>query len=88
MKTLLCVVGGIITVLLTLFFSAFLIAALWTQFWYRPACAAFGEGMQVKTEFRFWYGCFVTLPDERILPLSIAESILRQEHLLKYKQVK
>lgn len=88
MKAFACVCGVIFGVLLTFFLSVFFIMALYTQFWARPSCQAYGEGMKVTTEFRFWYGCFVTMPDGRVLPQHIAETVLRQEYLFKHQQIK
>ena len=75
-------------VLMTIFLSVFFISAVWTYTWYRPACEDFGKGMKLHTEFHFWHGCFVTMPDGRVLPDSTAKDILRQEYLFKFKQEK
>ena len=80
--------GALFGILLTLFLTVFFIAAVHTHFWATPACAAFGEGMKLQTEFRFWYGCFVTMPDGRIMPTHIAEDVMRKEYLFKHQSVR
>ena len=80
------IVGGIIAAAIGIFLFVFVLCALFTVLWADPACKAFGDGMQLKTEFRFWYGCFVTMPDKRILPKDVAINVLRQEYQFNVKQ--
>ena len=65
--------------------TIFLLMVLWAT-WPGPLmCEAYSQGMKVKTEYKFWYGCFVTMPDGQILPESIANTILKQEYKLNIK---
>lgn len=76
-----CVVGGAVAI----FAVVFLVSAMYATLWGPYGCEAFGEGMKVKTEWRFWYGCFVTMPNGEILPESIARDVLRQRYSVDVK---
>lgn len=81
-KMLLVVAGFLVVVATTIF----LLAALWAWQIGPRACAEYGEGMNVSTEFKFFQGCFVALPDGRMLPESIARDVLRQEYRVEVKK--
>ena len=60
--------------------AIFLCCALWAAYPGPKACEAWGDEMHVKTVYRFWYGCFVTMPDGQVLPESIAVKVLQQRY--------
>ncbi len=75
-------VGAIVAIAL----GIFLCMVLWAAWPGRESCAALGEGMHTKTEYRFWYGCFVTMQDGEILPESVARDVLKQRYGVKIEQ--
>ena len=64
----------------------FLLAFLWCAGPGKWACEDFGKGMQAKTEYHFWYGCFVAMPDGKILVESDARKVMQQEYRLELNQ--
>jgi hypothetical protein len=70
------IVGAIVVGAMTIF----LLCALWAAYPGPKACEAWGDEMHVKTVYRFWYGCFVTMPDGQVLPESIAVKVLQQKY--------
>lgn len=83
---MLAFMGVMVGLVLALAFAVFLCMVLWAWIPGPLSCTALAEGMHVKTEYRFWYGCFVTMPDGRILPESIARDVLKQEYRVDIKQ--
>ena len=79
-------IAAIVGVAVGLFSLVFIIGALYATLWGPYGCVAFGEGMKLKTEWRFWYGCFVTMPSGEILPESIARDVLRHRYSVEVKQ--
>ncbi len=78
--------GGIVVFIIGLAAAIFLLMVLWAWQVGPRACGEYGEGMKVATEYKFWYGCFVTMPDGRTLPESIARDVLRQEYRVEVKK--
>ncbi|MHB8413900.1 MAG: hypothetical protein ACYDB1_00700 [Acidiferrobacteraceae bacterium] len=78
-------------ILLLLAFStlAILILAivfLWAAIPARLGCNAFSEATHLHTDYRFWYGCFVTMPDGSIVTDDVAMKILGNKYQLKFKK--
>lgn len=61
----------------------FLALLLWTAGPEKWGCEDFGQGMGLETEFKFWHGCFVKMPDGEVLPVSIARKVLEQRYAVK-----
>jgi hypothetical protein len=78
----LVVVGGAAA----LFAAIFIFSAMYASLWGPNSCAAYGEGAKLKVEWRFWHGCFVTMPDGRIMPESDARAVMKQEYRVDLKQ--
>jgi len=76
---------GVIGIILSGAFAFFLIACLWTAGPDRWACKDYSEASGMKTEFRFWYGCFVTLPDGTIMKRSDAEKVIVRKFQHRYQ---
>jgi hypothetical protein len=73
---------GIVISAAAAIFSCFV---LWAWLIGPSECEEFGSGMRLKTEYKFWQGCFVTMPDSRVLPESIARDVMRQEYKVQVK---
>lgn len=80
MSDLLELVVIIFVMLTAIIVSAFLCICLWCAGPAKWACEDFGGGMQLKTDYRFWYGCFVTMPGGEILPHSIAKETIKRQY--------
>lgn len=86
MDDLLQFLAFMVTAIVGIALAIFLCMVLWAAWPARETCQAFGEGMKTKTEYRFWYGCFVTMPNGEILPESIARDVLKQRYAVEVKQ--
>lgn len=80
MDDFLLFVGAVISFIVAAAATIFLLMAFWAAYPGPKACDAWGDEMHVKTVYRFWYGCFVTMPDGQVLPESIARDVLRQKY--------
>ena len=83
MNELVALIVGVVLVIASAAFTIFVTAAAWAAWPGPKICEAYGEGMHLKTEYRFWYGCFVTLPDGSVLPEKTATQLLGQKYGIK-----
>lgn len=80
---------GLVTLImavLTLMVAIWLMTLLYALGPGKWACEDFGRGMAVKSEYFFWEGCFVTMPNGERLPQSVATRVLQQRYELKTEQ--
>lgn len=70
----------IVTAALVVLLTILLCMSLWTAGPTRWACEDYGKASGNKTEFFFWYGCIVTLPDGSVLPRRDAEAAALRRH--------
>ncbi len=81
-----CGIFGFAAAIVFFIFAALLgIDALYSVTWGPASCAQFGEAMHMKTEWRFWPGCFVTLPDGSVMPREPYEKNLMQNYKVQIK---
>lgn len=78
--------SGIVVFIVGLALAIFLLMVLWAWQVGPRACTEFGEGMKAQTEYKFWRGCFVTMPDGKVLPENIAMDVMRQEYRVEVKK--
>lgn len=54
--------------------------AVWAWTGGPATCEAFGKHARMETSFDFWAGCFVTMPDGRVLEKDIARAIWKKDY--------
>lgn len=77
---------ALVAVIILVVLTAFLCMCVWTATVERPICREFGAGMKLETQFNFWAGCFVVMPDGERLPKSLAEKVLVQRYKLQVEE--
>lgn len=78
-------VGIVVGIIVGSAASVFLTMALWAYTAGPFSCAGFEHHTGMSTSYDFWAGCFVELPDGRVLPEDIAREIWKKDYKVSIK---
>lgn len=69
-----------LSMILTVVVAGFIIACLGSATVAPAQCSSLGAAMKVKTDYYFWKGCFITLPNGETVPEDVALKIMQQKY--------